>query len=109
MAQEFVENVLEVHRKYRTLIQDVFQGDQAFVGALDKACTAVINHRPPKQPAKAPELVRVICILDFPLAYQELASMRLVGFFYWNDVQTSLSMKDIHLSLKPYLKGVMGD
>jgi cullin 2 len=57
MSQEFVENVLEVHRKYRTLIQDVFQGDQAFVGALDKACTAVINHRPPKQPAKAPELV----------------------------------------------------
>ena len=70
MAQEFVENVLEVHRKYRTLIQDVFQGDQAFVGALDKACTAVINHRPPKQPAKAPELVRAIYILDFPLAYQ---------------------------------------
>jgi len=60
MAQEFVENVLEVHRKYRTLIQDVFQGDQAFVGALDKACTAVINHRPPKQPAKAPELVMTI-------------------------------------------------
>ena len=57
MSQEFVENVLAVHRKYRTLIQDVFQGDQAFVGALDKACTAVINHRPPKQPAKAPELV----------------------------------------------------
>jgi cullin 2 len=57
MAQEFVENILEVHRKYRALIQDVFQGDQAFVGALDKACTAVINHRPPKQPAKAPELV----------------------------------------------------
>ena len=23
----------------------MFQGDQAFVGALDKACTAVINHR----------------------------------------------------------------
>jgi hypothetical protein len=57
MAQEFVENVLEVHRKYRQLIQEVFQGDQAFVGALDKACTAVINHRQPRQQAKAPELV----------------------------------------------------
>lgn len=50
-----------MHRKYRTLIQDVFQGDQAFVGALDKACTAVINHRPPKQPAKAPELLARYC------------------------------------------------
>jgi len=61
MAQEFVENVLEVHRKYRQLIQEVFQGDQAFVGALDKACTAVINHREPKQQAKAPELVSNHC------------------------------------------------
>ena len=42
---DFVENMLAVHKKYRDLIQDVFQGDQAFVGALDKACTAVINHR----------------------------------------------------------------
>jgi hypothetical protein len=28
----------------------VFGGDQAFVGALDKACTAVINHRSIKLP-----------------------------------------------------------
>ena len=46
-----------MYRKYRQLIQEVFIGDQAFVGALDKACTAVINHREPKQQAKAPELV----------------------------------------------------
>ena len=45
---DFVENMLTVHKKYRDLIQEVFQGDQAFVGALDKACTAVINHREPK-------------------------------------------------------------
>ena len=41
------------------MIQEVFIGDQAFVGALDKACTAVINHREPKQQAKAPELVSI--------------------------------------------------
>ena len=57
MAQEFVENILDVHKKYRQLIQEVFVGDQQFIGALDKACTAVINHREPKQQAKAPELV----------------------------------------------------
>ena len=60
MAQEFVENILDVHKKYRQLIQEVFVGDQQFIGALDKACTAVINHREPKQQAKAPELVSTV-------------------------------------------------
>ena len=61
MAQEFVENILDVHRKYRQLILEVFLGDQQFIGALDKACTAVINHREPKQQAKAPELLAKYC------------------------------------------------
>ena len=52
-----MENVLAVHKKYLDMIKEVFQGDQAFIGALDKACNAVINHRQPKQPSKAPELV----------------------------------------------------
>jgi cullin 2 len=58
---DFVENMLAVHKKYRDLIQDVFQGDQAFVGALDKACTAVINHREPKVASKSPELLARYC------------------------------------------------
>ena len=55
-----MENVLAVHKKYLDMIKEVFQGDQAFIGALDKACNAVINHRQPKQPSKAPELVSKI-------------------------------------------------
>ncbi|XP_066597628.1 cullin-2 [Prorops nasuta] len=59
---QFVENMLEVHAKYSELIKDVFKGDQAFVGALDKACTAVVNFRPiPRQPARAPELLAKYC------------------------------------------------
>jgi len=58
---DFVENMLKVHKKYRDLIQDVFQGDQAFVGALDRACTSVINHREPKTPSKSPELLARYC------------------------------------------------
>lgn len=58
---DFVENMLSVHKKYKDLIQDVFQGDQAFVGALDKACTAVINHREPKTASKSPELLARYC------------------------------------------------
>jgi len=61
IAQDFVENILGVHQKYREMIGDTFSGDQAFVGALDKACTAVINHRLPKQQAKAPELLAKYC------------------------------------------------
>merc|ERR1712013_965923 len=33
----------------------------AFVGALDKACTAVINHREPKVSSKSPELLARYC------------------------------------------------
>jgi cullin 2 len=57
VATDFVENVLEVYQKYRQMISEVFQGDQAFIGAMDKAMTTVINHRPPKQTSRSPELV----------------------------------------------------
>lgn len=59
MYTQFVESMLDVHTKYSELIGDVFKGDQAFLSALDKACSTVVNHRPvPRQPARAPELVR---------------------------------------------------
>ena len=52
---------MSVKCSFRYLIQDVFQGDQAFVGALDKACTSVINHREPKTSSKSPELLARYC------------------------------------------------
>ncbi|XP_014214129.1 cullin-2 [Copidosoma floridanum] len=59
---QFVESMLDVHSKYSELIKDLFKGDQAFIGALDKACSAVVNHRPaPRQPARAPELLAKYC------------------------------------------------
>ncbi|KAF2900626.1 hypothetical protein ILUMI_05565 [Ignelater luminosus] len=59
----FVENLLKVYKKYRQLIQEVFKGDQNFMGALDKACSSVINHRPieGKGPCKSPELLAKYC------------------------------------------------
>ncbi|OXU21148.1 hypothetical protein TSAR_003099 [Trichomalopsis sarcophagae] len=58
----FVESMLDVHSKYSDLIKELFKGDQAFIGALDKACSAVVNHRPaPRQPARAPELLAKYC------------------------------------------------
>lgn len=59
----FVENLLTVYKKYRQQIQDVFYGDQNFMGALDKACSHVINHRPNggKSPCRSPELLAKYC------------------------------------------------
>lgn len=60
---QFVESMLTVHAKYRELIQDVFQGDQSFMGALDKACSSVINYRGSegKQLCRSPELLAKYC------------------------------------------------
>lgn len=59
----FVENLLAVYKKYRQLIQEVFKSDQNFMGALDKACNSVINHRPNngKSPCRSPELLAKYC------------------------------------------------
>lgn len=55
---QFVESLLEVHKKYRTMIVDVFYNDQQFVGALDKAFESVVNHRGnTKVVCRSPELL----------------------------------------------------
>ncbi|CAL1537603.1 unnamed protein product [Lymnaea stagnalis] len=59
----FVEAMLKVYHKFRELITDVFNNDQAFTGALDKACSAVINHKPQnsRAPNRSPELLAKYC------------------------------------------------
>ncbi|XP_046975858.1 cullin-2 [Vanessa cardui] len=58
----FVTAMLALHGKYGALYADVFAGAQAFVGALDKACSAVVNRRRPGETcARAPELVARYC------------------------------------------------
>ncbi|KAH9372178.1 hypothetical protein HPB48_016658 [Haemaphysalis longicornis] len=44
------------------MVREVFQGDQQFVGALDKACATIINNRgTAKQPCRSPELLAKYC------------------------------------------------
>ncbi|KAG7295430.1 hypothetical protein JYU34_021604 [Plutella xylostella] len=50
--------MLALHDKYSSLFNSVFSGAQAFTGALDKACSEVVNRAPP---AKAPELLARYC------------------------------------------------
>ncbi|CAG2171181.1 unnamed protein product [Oppiella nova] len=62
VPQLFVENLLQVHKQHLNLIKEVFNGDQSFIGALDKACAAVINHRLSlKLPCRSPELLARYC------------------------------------------------
>ncbi|KAL1465546.1 hypothetical protein WDU94_005103 [Cyamophila willieti] len=61
---QFVENVLAVHKKYKAFVKELFSGDQSFMGALDKACSSVINHKfDPKLPSKSPEYLAKYCDL----------------------------------------------
>lgn len=58
----FVENLIETYRKQRDLVNKVFNSDQQFIGALDRACSYVINHRlNPKAPCRSPELLSKYC------------------------------------------------
>lgn len=62
LSTQFVETMLDIHNKYRELIQSVFASDQQFLGALDKACSAAINCRPnPKAICPAPEYLARYC------------------------------------------------
>lgn len=58
-----MENLLAVYKKYKQLIQDIFKGDQNFMGALDKACSSVINYRnnQGRSPCRSPELLAKYC------------------------------------------------
>uniref|UniRef100_H2YFG4 Cullin family profile domain-containing protein n=1 Tax=Ciona savignyi TaxID=51511 RepID=H2YFG4_CIOSA len=58
---QFVETILEVHKRFHDLIRDTFNSDKLFVSALDRACIAAVNYSEPKQPCKAPELVCKYC------------------------------------------------
>ena len=58
----FVGSFIQVYRKHSELITTIFNSDQLFVGALDKACSAIINYRiNPQQPCRSPELLAKYC------------------------------------------------
>ncbi|CAG7835527.1 unnamed protein product [Allacma fusca] len=66
---DFVENMVVVQKKYKEIVSNIFNSDQLFLSALDKACTKVINWRgqasQPGQaklpPCKSPELLAKYC------------------------------------------------
>ena len=81
---DFVENMVVVQKKYKEIVSNVFNSDQLFLSALDKACTKVINWRgqpaTPGQaklpPCKSPELVSFRCVQSQILFLELLLSSR---------------------------------
>jgi cullin 2 len=62
MSQCFVDTVLDVHRKFTLMIREVFNSDQQFMGALDLACSVIVNHRRnPKVQCRSAELLSRYC------------------------------------------------
>ncbi|XP_058117563.1 cullin-2 [Anopheles ziemanni] len=59
---QFVENMLDVHRKYEEMIHSTFKSDPLFLGALDKACARIINEKHSNnQVCRSAELVAKYC------------------------------------------------
>ncbi|CAI6354868.1 unnamed protein product [Macrosiphum euphorbiae] len=58
----FVEDILELHKKYKSIVADVFNNDFYFSEALDTAFTIIVNYKlEENQPSKAPEYLSKYC------------------------------------------------
>ncbi|XP_071958139.1 cullin-2-like [Antedon mediterranea] len=55
---QFVESIQAVHKRFLEMIKNTLGNDQVFTKALDKACTAIVNHRhSPQEICRSPELL----------------------------------------------------
>lgn len=92
----FVENLLTVYKKYKQLIQDIFKADQNFMGALDKACSSVINHRPNqgRSPCRSPELLAKYCDTLLKKSSKGISETEVIS--YKNFKFIAKTLKDYH-------------
>eukprot|EP00794_Sanderia_malayensis_P003681 gene3681-4198_t len=59
---QFVDALLELHKKYSEMVETTFNKDQLFFGARDKACTKIVNHKAGlKMQCKSPEMLARYC------------------------------------------------
>lgn len=67
MCMSFVEIIISIYRKYKTMIDNIFQSDKTFTSALDKACISIVNGTPNNKSYKSSELVcSIFSRLDSP-------------------------------------------
>ena len=51
--KQYVNTILDVHKKYNTLVLTAFANDSGFVASLDKACGKFINNNSVTKKANA--------------------------------------------------------
>ncbi|KAK7573920.1 hypothetical protein V9T40_011111 [Parthenolecanium corni] len=61
MCMSFVEIIISIYRKYKTMIDNIFQSDKTFTSALDKACISIVNGTPNNKSYKSSELLAKYC------------------------------------------------
>jgi cullin 1 len=61
--KNYVDTLLEVHKKYNDLVQSAFNDDSGFIAALDKACGEFVNRNKVCNgvSSKSPELLARFC------------------------------------------------
>ena len=64
MCMPFVEIVMSIYRKYRDMIERIFQSDKSFFSALDRGCISIVNNAPDTKNYKSPELVSKVAWTD---------------------------------------------
>lgn len=95
--KQYVSTILEVHKRYHSLVTCSFKNEPGFVQALDKACTSFINRnsitRKANTTSKSPELLARYCDLLLKKSaknpeeneLEELLSQIIVVFKYLED------------------------
>ncbi|XP_065220060.1 cullin-2 [Planococcus citri] len=61
MCMSFVEIIMSIYKKYKQIIEKIFQSDKSFTGALDKACIHIVNYSPESKSYKSSELLAKYC------------------------------------------------
>ncbi|XP_068715782.1 cullin-2-like [Montipora foliosa] len=60
--QQYVDELLNIHRRFSDLIKETFRDDPAFISALDKACATIVNYKhDPRRSSRSPELLAKYC------------------------------------------------
>lgn len=63
MCMSFVDIIMSIYKKYKEIIEKIFQSDKTFTGALDKACIHIVNYSPDNKSYKSSELVRLLRLI----------------------------------------------
>lgn len=62
MYEHFVEDILELHTKYKSIVADVFNNDYYFSEVLDTEFKIIVNYKfKENRPSKAPENLSKYC------------------------------------------------